>query len=331
MGYGNMWHVCEEFYGQQENSHKATPWGSALMLHAKQMCLKYKNQQDTIEYWWNICKKQFTAYLNFWEERESDDDYVEEKLFRERVFNVPYKLPSGRIVRLRGKWDGLDLMDGGLYLLEHKTKSDVDRGVIERQLGFDLQTMLYLVALDWQKNNALLGGSHNEVFMGMKKIPLSGVRYNVVRRPVSGGKHTIRQRQDETPKDFYDRLGGLIEGDGDWFFARWRSEVLGSDIKKFRRECLDPILETLCNWWEWIQECMEFSGEDNSPFYVSPRKESGYRVHHWRHPFGVWNILDEGGFSDVDNYLATGSEIGLQRINNLFPELTAEEQDEEAE
>jgi hypothetical protein len=42
---------------------------------------------------------------------------------------------------------------------------------------------------------------------------------------------------------------------------------------------------------------------------------------HYRHPFGSVNWLDEGGASDLDEYLATGSEAGLQRIDDLFPEL----------
>ena len=36
----------------------------------------------------------------------------------------------------------------------------------------------------------------------------------------------------------------------------------------------------------------------------------------------VYNVLDEGGSSDLDAYLESGSEAGLQRIENLFPELT---------
>jgi hypothetical protein len=45
-------------------------------------------------------------------------------------------------------------------------------------------------------------------------------------------------------------------------------------------------------------------------------------VGHWQHPFGVYNVLDEGGSSDLDNYLESGTEIGLARTTNLYPELT---------
>lgn len=35
-----------------------------------------------------------------------------------------------------------------------------------------------------------------------------------------------------------------------------------------------------------------------------------------------YNVLDEGGSSDMDAMLESGSEVGLQRTENLFPELT---------
>ena len=41
----------------------------------------------------------------------------------------------------------------------------------------------------------------------------------------------------------------------------------------------------------------------------------------WRHPFGSVNWLDEGGSSDLDEYLATGSTVGLRQVEELFPEL----------
>jgi hypothetical protein len=42
---------------------------------------------------------------------------------------------------------------------------------------------------------------------------------------------------------------------------------------------------------------------------------------HWRHPFGVYDALNEGGSSDLDEYLETGSTVGLERASTLFPEL----------
>jgi hypothetical protein len=42
---------------------------------------------------------------------------------------------------------------------------------------------------------------------------------------------------------------------------------------------------------------------------------------HWRTPYGVYNILAEGGNAEVDEYLNTGSSLGLVHGVPLFGEL----------
>jgi hypothetical protein len=76
----------------------------------------------------------------------------------------------------------------------------------------------------------------------------------------------------------------------------------------FRDTCLDPILEALCNWWTLT------TGGTLLPAYA-------VRGHHWRHPYGVVNTIDEYGNSELDEYIATGSTAGLVRAETLFPEL----------
>ena len=92
-----------------------------------------------------FCRVQFPIYLRWWSKKKDEKGRV--SLLQEQVFNVPYELPSGRVVYLRGKWDGIDLIKGNVWLLEHKTKGDIDEHILNRNLSFDLQTMLYLVAL----------------------------------------------------------------------------------------------------------------------------------------------------------------------------------------
>jgi hypothetical protein len=43
---------------------------------------------------------------------------------------------------------------------------------------------------------------------------------------------------------------------------------------------------------------------------------------HWRHPYGVYNSLDEGYATEYDEYLRSGSMSGLTTVTNLFPELS---------
>lgn len=246
---------------------------------------------------------QFPLYVCFW--HQHPDVISRKPLVQEQIFNVPYQLLSGRIVRLRGKWDSVDAIGDAVYLQENKTKGQIQPALIRRQLSFDLQTMLYLTALDnWTLEGTDLPG------------PIAGVRYNVVRRPLSGGKGTISKHKPtksnpagESDQEFYGRLRQVITESPEDYFMRWKVEIISSDLQRFQSQCLNPILEQLCDWWSWCSD---------SPNLGRPIRSSI----HWRHPYGVYNILDEGGSTDLDEYLTSGSEVGLQHVDNLFPELT---------
>ena len=197
----------------------------------------------------------------------------------------------------------------GIYLFESKTKGDIDEPLLVRQLssGFDLQTMIYLTALGWynQHDEAGNGLPRPKTHLGSEIL---GIRYNVIRRPLSGGRGDIRQKVDETAVMLCNRLVEKIKKEpGNWFM-RWKIEISSADIAKFRRQCLNPILEQLCGWWEYVT-----TGR-NSLHALMPLN--------WRHPFGVYNPLDEGKSSDLDEYLRSGSMVGLQKTTNLFPELS---------
>lgn len=304
--YGNLWHACEEALAADVD------WQERLRGATASLMRRYPGDRDKVAHWAEVCRTQFPVYAEYWQQHE--DVLSRQPVLQETSFNVPCRLLSGRVVRLRGKWDAVDLIGGRLWLQENKTKGDVRPDQLRRQLTFDLQTMLYLVALEetraLPKDQRLLG-------IGVPRAHearLGGVRYNVIRRPLAGGRGSIVQRKGEGRADFYERLGGVIAASPQEFFWRWNVDITQEDVLNFRRRFLDPILEQLCDWWEWMRTVAESPGFD--PFGC----EDG-RWLHWQHPFGVYNILDEGGSSDLDEYLSTGSEVGLRRADTLFPEL----------
>lgn len=306
-GYGNMWHVCEEAHAKNQSYH------TALIQHGTKISNQYPMQRVEIVKWMNVCCVQFPEYVKYW---STHPDVLNRRpLMQEQVFDVPYSLPSGRVVRLRGRFDSVDLIDGGIYIQENKTKGDIERSQIERQLKFDLQTMMYLIAL-----------IHFHGEDGLPNYgPVLGVRYNVVRRPLSGGEGMIVQKKGsknvpaETEEQYYERLRQVIAGTGTnskgepytgpshWFF-RVRAEVSPKDIEVFRRTCLDPLLDTLCDWYYLVT--------GHGPEFGGPAQRINYRT-----PFGVYSSLEEGGATEYDAYLETGSEIGLRRTEELFTEL----------
>lgn len=351
MEYGQMWHTCEEHFAAGTHRQVTEQLiGEPLRAYCQGLCQKYPLAQDEINKWYNICLVQFPLYVRWWADHK---DVVERTpLMQEEVFHVPYALPSGRVVYLRGKFDSVDLIgkgkNAGIYLKENKSKGDIDESRMQRQLKMDLQTMLYLVALAEFPHAAV------------QDYPIRGVNYNVVRRPLSGGRGSITQgkgsdgsvcsgcdgkgertmyagtkrevhekpcskcegkgrtgyKPPETDEDFGARLRAIIEGavgpewgmpDGQhFFFMRWKCEISPSDIERFKTRFLSPLLEELCDWYSWV------SGGD-------PWRE-GNKLHH-QLPFGIYSPLAEQGFTDVDEYLMEGNDVGLHRVETLFTEL----------
>jgi hypothetical protein len=325
--YGNMWHVCEEQIATVSEAEKGgvgkpsyvVTWEQALKDYCKGLCVKYPTQVDEIDHWYRTCKTQFPHYVAYWAKHRD----VEQRtpLMQEQVFDVPYELPSGRVVRLRGKFDSVDLIgkgkNAGIFLMENKTKGDVDRADLEKQLQWDLQTMVYLIALTSELE--CIGDVRSCMFgTGPGPAKVLGVRYNVIRRPFSGGKGGIQRKMvnktnkvEETKDAFYKRLADdYFKPEPEYWFQRWKSEVYPADVKRFRDECLDPILEAMCWWYDW-----QVTGAPSNPTFYDPSS------FHWRHPYGVMNRIDEGYGSDVDGYITDGSTVGLVKVTNLFPEL----------
>jgi len=305
--FGQMWHTCEEEYAR--NSHDDN-WIRALLQYAKGLCKKYPLQQDQVKHWYRVCKVEFEVYLK-WQAKQPKGRLKQTELLAEQTFEVPYELPSGRTVLLRGKWDGVMLLgsgkNGGIWLKEHKTKGDINEEQLQRQLTFDLQTMIYLVALHEQA----------PVLFGELRVPVKGLIYNVVRRPLSGGKGSIRQHKatktkpEETADHFYGRVRGIIEEEPEHFFMKWDVTVSQADIDKFKTEFLNPCLENLCDWYEWVT-----STED----IYSINTKTGKAIH-WRFPYGPYSTILNGRVGDLDRYLIDGNEVGLVREQKLFPEL----------
>lgn len=323
LGYGNMWHVAEEAFAANKS------WKEAVGVYLDEEARRYPLEREEIMKWGNVCAVQFPEYIKYWADHA--DVKGRTPLMQEQVFDIPYHLPSGRVVRLRGKFDSVDLIaceqcggksaaaicqecngvGGRVYLQENKTKSDIDHTQVERQLSFDLQTCMYIVALSagWPPGTPCLPP-------GAWDNGIKGVRYNVVRRPLSGGKGSIKPHAAKSTKtkftpaessqEFYERLRrDYIADDPAYWFFRVRVEVSARDIEVFRDTCLDPLLETVCSWYESVV------GRDE---FVAPPMN-------YRTPFGVWSALEENGATEYDHFLATGSEVMLRRVNDLFPEL----------
>lgn len=313
--YGQMWHLCEE-----ELAKTGEYTFAPLKKHVQRLLKQYPLSQEEIIKWYHICMRQFPIYVQYWKKHE---DVQERKpILQEEKFKLPYELPDGRIVYLRGKMDAADLIgkikDKAVYLQENKTKGQIDEELMRKQLTFDPQCMFYLIALSilMQKDKRF-----------PKNAKLRGVRYNVVRRPLAGGKGTIRQHkptkknpEGESLEEYMDRLEAYITEEPEHYFMRWKVEITQTDLQKFKDEFLTPVLVNMCDWYDHAAACMR---NRTDPFKPT---EYGQYIH-WRYPYGVYNWVSQGAMNDTDEYLLSGSTVNLERRDHLFSEL--QEHDDE--
>lgn len=320
--YGNMWHECEEAYANSgnpivNNPKYQSPWLKRLTTYCEGLVKKYPAQQSQIDHWYRVCMVQFPLYIDHWKRHK--DIVNRTSLWEEKVFAVPYQLPDGREVLLRGKFDSVDYVKRGrkteIWLQENKAKGDIDEQSIIQQLDFDRQNGMYLTALDQiSKGHEIIPISETEA---IRKGEVVGVRYNVIRRPLSGGKGTIRRHKatktkpEETVDHFYNvRVKEIIQEDPEYFFFRPAAEYSHRDLLRYQREFLNPLLMDICNWWDWVGTEKGIRQPFEHPQGL-----------HYRTPYGNYSPIQHGRGTDLDYYLKTGNSTGLQRIDKLFEEL----------
>src|SRR6266540_485617 len=128
---------------------------------------------------------------------------------------------------LRGKIDGIfkHKKKSGRRMLETKTKSRIDAGVIADILPHELQVNIYM------KASKMKTGENP-----------TGILYNIIRRP------QLRQKQTETLAQFAARLVNDVKARPDFYFIRMEMDVDKDDLDKNDGEITDIITDFL-DWW----------------------------------------------------------------------------------
>lgn len=314
--FGSCWHEAEEVIARDGYDGN---WLPAVQRYCRKLYSEHPTAEVGIAKTYNLVKAAFPLYLQHWaKDREAKR---REPVLQEEKFRVPYNLLSGRIILLRGKWDSVYLDKEGYWLQENKTKGEVDEVGIQATLHQNLQTMLYFIAFQ-----TVLKRQGMEEHAGLAQVKLSqvklskikGVLYNVVRRPL-GDRHAIRQKKSETERQFYKRVADGIRQDPSHYFLRWKCRIHPQDVEQFRLRVFNPILEQLCDWWEWIRENPSNPWEASTPIRRGWLKSTASP--HWQSPWGVYNSLGSGFRGDYFEYMTQGRTSGLTKITELFPEL----------
>lgn len=322
--FGSLWHEAEEAHSGGKD------WKRAMSAYHQKLLKLFPTQTDEVRRQFLTAKAVFPVYIRHWAGHSMEKK--RKPLMEEVSFRVPYRLPSGRDIVLRGKFDCVLATGKSIWLQEHKTKGRIDEQGIQATVAENLQTMIYQTALraslrrdgDVPELHPVHGT--DMVVECPKGARMAGVLYNVIRRPLGDpfGPGTIRQRKTETEGQFYKRLAEKVQELESKFFYRWKVSLTQTDMADFHREVLHPILESFLDWWTWI------TLDPAHPFRLPTRMDleqtpatRGLRGGglHWRSPWGVYNSLGQGFRGDYFDYLTQGRTSALEPIHTLFPEL----------
>ncbi len=252
----------------------------------------------------------FDEYTKYWDRTpsmhhsgvnhfESGFDWVaKEDQFDER-HQVPVLL-SSREVRCRGKIDGvfrLNKKTPNLWVMENKTKGDIDVDGIKGGLTKDLQTGFYMLNV-WKKYN---------------RLP-DGVLYNVIRRT------GLRPRVSESASQFADRVRDDIQNRPEWYFMRWKVEITKQDLVDFQNKMLNPILYQMITWWDSVKK-NPFAphllhDDDGNPIGPNP--------HHYERPFGCYDGMMHHQRGDYFEIICNNNYHQFHQREFAFPELDSD-------
>tara|TARA_Y100000401_G_scaffold30623_1_gene22398 strand:+ start:32957 stop:33919 length:963 start_codon:yes stop_codon:yes gene_type:complete len=244
LNFGLVFHDCLEWIAAGKSVRSIRRWIINPYLDKKSHKL-LPEDYDNLEVLMEIVKVVFTEYVKFWGDYDADFDY----LYQEESFKVEHETSSGHVVPLRGRWDAVyrDTTTGKMWLMENKTKSRVDQEAILASLPFDLQTMLYVHALQEREQE-----------------PVAGILYNVIRRPL------LRQRKNESVAEYLWRVEDDVVTRPEHYFMRWKIDLLEDDIVNWVSRSLNPILDQVALWWRSIKD-NPFEPWDSPLHYSNPQ------------------------------------------------------------
>lgn len=346
--YGNAWHLCEELHANGKSIGQVL---LALKVHCVDLAKREHGISSEVNKLYQCISVQFPHYVDYWAKHE--DMKGRTPIAEECEFKVAYKLPSGRVVILRGKIDAIDLVKKLVWIQENKTKSDIKQDDLQSDLLCDLQSMLYCIVVLLLIENGTFD----------KQWKLGGIRYNVIRRPLSGFKFNIKQKKGlgkakkgaETEEMFYERLSSVIQENASQFFVRMRIGIEDKDIQFFKSKVLNPILEQLCDWYDSIQSdpfdpwnvededsghCPKCGATEDTEniLHITNTVPSMMRIycakcnkdivygkmpnkHHYLFPSGIYNPMLEDRKHPFDSLIYSNDEHGFTRAESLFSEL----------
>lgn len=233
MEFGNCIHEILDMVYSASKEYDPQDFSEQIDVAVKNACNEFEaekyerltvdgNDWDTLSENVGIAEVLLPQYFRYWK----DDWAAVQWIDLEEVFDVPLEI-DGKVVRIRGKFDGIQRIKGKLWLFETKTKGRIDEDTIMDKLSIDLQVNLYFWAM-WKKYG---------------EFP-AGVVYNIIRRP------QLRQGKNEKLTEFISRIKADIHDRPDFYFMRNHGAIDKSELLEWEQNEFIPIIRELIRWAE---------------------------------------------------------------------------------
>ncbi len=194
------------------------------------------NDKLSLEQLGQITAMMYPLYHEFWRHNNGIEFQPNAQFVaQEESFEVPYSFvgPDNMVInmKLRGRFDAIFRSDGSLWLMENKTKSQIDSEGLTASLSMDLQTMMYCLAIKLKYG----------------EYP-AGVLYNVIKRP--GHRFGVR----DTPASFLQRIQDAVVANPNEYFMRWHVDINEVELDDWTSRSFNPILFQVRRWWDSIKK-----------------------------------------------------------------------------
>ena len=216
MGFGSLFHaMLDRLYksGKMPERPEITTWlnEETDIFLADNPMVNMQDMEDDLA----VIFPLFTGYVNQYGDIDCKKNFVS--------VEKTYSAPFGQ-AKLRMKPDGyFRAENGGLWLMEHKTKSRIDEDGLTLSLGMNFQVLFYFAAA--------------KDYLNEKKNPV-GCLYNIVRKP------GLRRGKGETLHEFSNRIEVDISARPEWYYIRQEIAFTPKDIDQFQKE-LKMIIQNI--------------------------------------------------------------------------------------
>ncbi len=217
--WGSIFHDClEGFYSKKEKLDKVFDrW-----REKENVTMMNPNDIERWEHMEMQIEVTFVRYVKYWKGVDKELKWVG----LEQEFAIPFEVNNMGTVNLRGKMDGCYETNGKLWLMENKTKGQINEAEISDTLEREFQLHFYHYCLKRVK----------------KKTPV-GATYNIIRRS------QLKLLQKETIAQHGHRLDDKISEDEGKFFSRLEYAVDPASIDLFAAD-LHQILTKFLTWYD---------------------------------------------------------------------------------